>query len=119
MDEDDGEHLDPREEIALLEQRIEQLAAKIESCRKFMLAARVAIALGGAFLAVILFRLIRADAMMTAAAMTAVLGGSVVLGSNSSTARDASAQITAAEARRAELIGRIDLRDVSAPRTLH
>ena len=38
---------DPHEEIVRLEEHIEELAAKLESCRKFILASRVAVA-GGA-----------------------------------------------------------------------
>ena len=45
---DNDEALDPHREIALLEQRIEQLSDKLEGCRKFILAARIAMALGGA-----------------------------------------------------------------------
>ena len=35
---------DPHEEILRLEKHIEELAAKIESCRKFILASRIAVA---------------------------------------------------------------------------
>jgi cob(I)alamin adenosyltransferase len=45
---------DPREEIVRLEERIEQLAAKIESCRKFILASRIAVAGGGLVLTAML-----------------------------------------------------------------
>ena len=38
---------DPHEEIVRLEEHIEGLAAKIESCRKFILAARITVAGGG------------------------------------------------------------------------
>ena len=41
---DDG---DPHDEIVRLEAHIEQLVARIESCRKFILAARIAAAGGG------------------------------------------------------------------------
>ena len=44
---EDLENGDPREEIVRLEERIEELAAKIESCRKFILASRIAVASGG------------------------------------------------------------------------
>jgi hypothetical protein len=37
---------DPHEEIVRIEEHIEELAAKIESCRKFILAARIAVAGG-------------------------------------------------------------------------
>jgi hypothetical protein len=43
-------------------------------------------------------------------AISAVIGGTVVFGSNTSTSKQARAAIKAAEARRAELIGKIDLR---------
>ena len=42
---------DPRDEIVRLEAHIEELAAKIEICRKFILASRIAIAGGGIALA--------------------------------------------------------------------
>ena len=40
---------DAHEEIVRLEEHIEELAAKIDSCRKFILAARIAVAAGGLF----------------------------------------------------------------------
>lgn len=104
---------DPREEIARLERRIEELAARIESCRKFMLASRIAIAIAGALLAAAAFGAIRLNAAALTAAIAAVLGGIVVLGSNRSTAKEAAAQMAAAEAGRSELIAGIELRVVS------
>ena len=47
---------DPHEEIVRLEEHTEELAAKIESCRKFILAARIAVAGGGVVLAALLVR---------------------------------------------------------------
>jgi hypothetical protein len=44
------------------------------------------------------------------AAIAALLGGIVLWGSNRSTANEATAQLAAVEARRAELIGLIELR---------
>ena len=46
---EDLENGDPHEEIVRLEEHIEELAAKIESCRKFILAARIAVAGGVAY----------------------------------------------------------------------
>jgi len=113
MDLADTDMRDPREQIARLEQHIERLAAKVESCRKFVLASRVAIALGGALLVAAAFGAIRFNAPAMTAAIAAVLGGIVVLGSNRSTAKEAAAQIAAAEAERSELIAGIELRVVS------
>ena len=110
---------DPREQIVRLEARIEELAAKLESCRKFMLAARIAMALGGILLAAGLIGVVRFDALAMAAAITTVLGGIVVAGSNRSTAREAADQLAAAERDRAGLIGLIELRVVAERATLH
>jgi hypothetical protein len=114
---------DPHTEIARLEQRIEQLEAKIESCRKFMLAARVALALGGLLLIGGIAGVVRLDGLVLAGAIVAVLGGIVVSGSNRSTANEAAEQLAAAERDRAALIGLIDLRLVgeqaAASPTLH
>jgi outer membrane biosynthesis protein TonB len=113
MDLADMEIADPREEIARLEQHIERLAAKVESCRKFVLASRITIAIGGALLVAAAFGAIRFNAPAMTAAIAAVLGGIVVLGSNRSTAKEATAEMAAAEAARSELIAGIELRVVS------
>ena len=104
---------DPRDEIERLEVHIEQLEAKIESCRKFGLASRLAIVLGGIVLLAIMFGAILFNAAIMATAIVAVLGGIVLSGSNRSTAIEAMDQLAAAEADRAELIGLIAPRIVS------
>ena len=104
------EDLDPRDEIVRLEARIEELVAEIENCRKFILVSRASVVLGGLFLLAGLIGAINLDAIAMTAAVVAVLGGIVVLGSNRSTSQEAKAQLDAAEARRAALIGQIDLR---------
>jgi hypothetical protein len=109
----------PRDEIGRLEERIEQLAARIENCRKFMLAAKIAIALGGALLLMLMLGVIRSDPVVMTAAIAAVLGGIVVLGSNASTARSAEAEIAAAEAERARWIESMALHTVGDHYTLH
>ena len=116
---DEAEYLDPRDEIARLEVQIEQLGEKLESTRKFIVAARVALVLGGVLLFGGLFGVMRFDATMLAASMAAILGGIVLLGSNNSTANEARMQLAAAEARRAGLIGAIELRLVDERGRLH
>jgi hypothetical protein len=111
--------IDPHDEIARLETHIEDLAARIENCRKFIFAARIAIAGGGLVLAAMLFGAIRPDLTWMAGAMAAMLGGIVAFGSNNSTAKEAANEMAAAEAKRAALIGSIDLRIVPAGETLH
>ena len=50
--------------------------------------------------------------MLMIGALTAVIGGTVLLGSNWSTSQQATTTLKAAEAQRAELISKIDLRVV-------
>ncbi len=107
------EDIDPRDEIVRLEARIEELSAEIESCRKFILASRTCVALGGLFLLAGVTGVINLNPVVLTVAIVAALGGIVVLGSNRSTSKEATAQLNAAEARRAVLIGQIDLRVVS------
>jgi hypothetical protein len=104
---------DPRREIARLEEHIESLTDKMENCRKFILAARVALAAGALVLIAMLFGAIRADLTVMAAAMAASIGGIVVWGSNAGTAKEA------AEASRTALIGQLELRTVAERPTLH
>lgn len=103
---------DPRDEIARLEERIEELADTIESCRKLILMAKIAIAGGALAMLAILFGALRLDVVILTAAMAAFLGGIVLFGSNTSTAKQALAEMKRAETARAELIDRLDLRVV-------
>jgi hypothetical protein len=78
---------DHRDEIVRLEAQIDELAARIESCRKFILAGRIAVAGGGLVLIAMLVGAIQFDPSVMAVA--AVLGGIVAAGSNRSTAKEA------------------------------
>jgi hypothetical protein len=109
LDKSDG---DPHDEIVRLETHIEELAAKIESCRKFALASRVSMAGGAIVLAAMLLGAIRFDPAAMAAAIAALLGGIVVWGSNGSTAKEAARELAADEADRAALIEGINFRVV-------
>jgi len=103
---------DSTDEISEIEARIEDLAEIAERCRKFILASKAAIAGGAALLAVMMFGLFVPTWVATLGSIALVLGGIVSLGSNVSTLRQTDAAISAAEARRSDLIGRIDLRVV-------
>ena len=105
----DGER---REEIVQLEAQIDGLAARIESCRKFILAGRIAVAGGGLVLIAMLVGAIQFDPSVMAVAVAAVLGGIVAAGSNRSTAREATHELTIAEAKRTAFIDQINLRVV-------
>ena len=107
------------DEIERLEAQIEELAAKRESCRKFILVGRISIAGGAILLAVLLLGLIRFDPRLLLAAITALLGGIVLWGSNASTAKETAAEVAAVEAERGRLIGELHLQVVAERPTLH
>jgi hypothetical protein len=110
---------DPREDIARLEQHIEELEAKLENCRKFAAASRFAMALGAVLLLGLLFGIIPFDELALVGGMASGLGGVVMLGSNNSTAKATAAELAEATAARAALIGSIELRVVESPPTFH
>jgi len=101
---------DHRDEIVRLEAQIDELTAKIESCRKFILVGRIAVVGGGAVFTAMLVSAIQFDPSVMALAVTAVLGGVVAAGSNRSTAKEAVHELTTVEAKRKALIEQIDLR---------
>jgi hypothetical protein len=112
---DSDDDLDPRQAIARLEDQIEQLEAKLESCRKFAAAAKLAMVLGGVLLLGQMLGVVFFDALALIGAMAALIGGFVMHGSNSSTAKGVAAELAQAEADRATLIGSIELRTVESP----
>jgi hypothetical protein len=103
---------DPTDEISLIEERLEELAEVSERCRKIILASKAAIAGGFAVLVVTVLGLFGSSQVAALGSIAAVLGGIVSLGSNVSTLRQTTDAISAAEALRSDLIGRIDLRVV-------
>jgi hypothetical protein len=103
---------DPKDEISDIEARIEALAEIAERCRKFILASKFAIGGGAALLLGTIVGLFGSSGQVALGSIALVLGGIVSLGSNVSTLRQTDAAISAAEARRSELIGAIDLRVV-------
>jgi hypothetical protein len=110
---DDDQRGNPRDEVVRLEERIEDLAAKIESCRKLILLSRIAMAGGSLVLAGMLFGVIRFDPEIMAAAVAALLGGIAVGGSNSSTTQQAARELASVESDRSALIEEMDLGDVT------
>ena len=100
---------DFRNEIAQLEARSEALAESIERCRKISLAAKLTIAAGAIWIVLVLLGAIAFSPGTIIAAMAAVLGGIVLLGSNATTWTQTDAALHEAEAMRADLIGRMQL----------
>jgi hypothetical protein len=83
-----------RDEFVRLAAQAEELAARIESCRKFILAGWVAIVTAGLVLLAMLLGLIGSDPSVLGPAVAAVLGGIVAAGSNRSTAKEASMELS-------------------------
>src|SRR5689334_8353320 len=106
----------PQAEIARLEERIEQLAAKIENCRKLMIAARIIIASGGALLTVLVTGLLYGEPILLVLAIAAILGGIVLLGSNRSSALQAREEMEEVGLQRDEWIGALQLRVLENPK---
>jgi len=106
----DGDH---RDEIVRLEAQLDELAVRIENCRKFALAGQIAVVGGGVVLIATVVGVIQFDPSIMGVAIAAVLAGIVAAGSNRSTAIEAAHELTAAEAKRTALIEQIHLRLVS------
>ena len=105
--------VDPREEIARLEAEIEERSAALERCRKTILLGKLVAAAGGLALLLWLLGVVRLDPAVMIGAIAAALGGVVAFGSTTTTANQLSEALQAAEARRAELIGMLDLQVVA------
>src|SRR5260370_42497619 len=80
-------HLDsePREQIARLEARIDEQREALESCRKYILASKVAIAAGAIWTLAVIVGAVSFEPTAVIAAIAAIIGGTVVFGSNTAT----------------------------------
>ena len=103
----------PIDEISRIEAKLEELAEISERCRKIILVSKAAIAGGAALPLFMMLGLFGSNQVAAVGSIALVLGGIVALGSNVSTLRQTMTAMSAAEALRSELIGRIDLRVVS------
>ena len=95
---------DPRDQIARLESRLDELADALARCRKIKLISQIAIAGGGMWLVAVTIGVIGFNSIGMMAAISGVIGGTVMYGSNTTTSRQVDAAIEKAEAMRAVLI---------------
>jgi hypothetical protein len=103
---------DPVDEISRIEAQLEEFAEVSERCRKIILVSKAAIAGGVALPLLMMFGLFGSNGVAAIGSIAVVLGGIVSLGSNVSTLQQTTAAMSAAEAHRSDLIGRIELRIV-------
>jgi Na+-transporting methylmalonyl-CoA/oxaloacetate decarboxylase beta subunit len=103
---------DPHQEIADLEAEIDALVDAAERCRKIIVLAKAAIATGGLLVVITLTGLIRFGPLALEIATTALLGGIALFGSHTSTRDQIMAKVRTHEARRAAVIGGIELQSV-------
>jgi hypothetical protein len=108
MDDNDDVH----EQILHIEAHIEELTDIIERCRKIIRISKVAIAAGGILILATIIGAVGFDPTILIGAIAAVIGGTVVFGSNMSTSKQTMADMKAAEVHRTELISRMDLKVV-------
>jgi hypothetical protein len=101
------------DQISRLEQRIEELSASVEKSRKAIVVSKLSLAAGGLLTLALVFGLIGGDPLPIVVAIAAIFGGIVGFGANVSTARQDTSAMNEAEALRAELIGKLELREIA------
>jgi hypothetical protein len=100
----------PGDEISRIEVELEELVEASERCRKIISVSKAAIAGGVVLLLLTLLGLFGSNQVAAIGSIAVVLGGIVSLGSHVSTLQQTMAAMSAAEALRSDMIGRIDLR---------
>ena len=104
---DDGGDL--HEQILHIEAHIEELTDAVERCRKIILISKAA---GGILILATVIGAVGFDPTVLIGAIAAVIGGTVVFGSNTSTLKQTLTDMKAAEAHRTALISRMELKVV-------
>ena len=110
-------------EFDRIDDALEDLQAKIESCRQAIILARAAIVMGTVTLgAVLTVASAYATPTVIFSAITAIIAGTVWLGANKSTKDELESEHAAAEARKSELFDLIANKngwEQDAPGTFH
>src|SRR5215218_5169374 len=104
---------EPQDEIGSLEARLEALAAALERCRKLNLLSKTIVLAGALTLVAILIGVLSVEPLTVLGSLTALVGGTVLFGSNYGTLQHTKAEIDAAERVRTELIDERQLRLVT------
>ena len=108
-----GDEQPPFEDrIAVLEAEIEALRDEAERCRKVVRISKGIVAAGVGALLLMALGVLRFDPLSCGVALTAVLGGIPLHGSNASTRQEALATARSREEQRAALIDRLGLETV-------
>src|SRR4051794_6126456 len=101
---------DLHEQISQIEDEIEEHAQTIEKCRSIVALSKAVVVIGGLTLLALGLGLVRSDPAVMIGAIAAVIGGTVVFGSHTSTSNQAEAAMKGAEAKRIALISQINFR---------
>ena len=96
-------------QVSRLDKKLEELAAAIERCRKVDLASKAMLAAGTAVVVLMVLGMIRPEPIAVVGAITLLVGGTVVFGSNASTWTRAAAEMKTTETLMRGLIDRADL----------
>ena len=101
------------QQIADLEEEIERLSESARQSRKVEVAAKAAIWAGGLMVVALVTGVIPSDPLWIVVAISVVLGGVALFGSNKGTQDEIATTLKRFEARRIELIDEIELRTVN------
>lgn len=106
---------DLSEQVSRLEDKLHALNAQIATCRKLQFAAKLVLAAGFALILSLVLGIIRPDPLAIVTTIAALVGGTVLFGSNASTWSQAETEMQTAQAQLATLIDNADLRLVPDP----
>ena len=99
---------DLSDQISLFDAEIDHLVRLAEGCRKIILISKIAIVLGALALLATMLGQIKFDQLVFVGSITAILGGIVAAGSNTSTLRQVRGDMRAAEQLRNKLIDQLE-----------
>jgi hypothetical protein len=105
-------HDDLQDQIASLEAEIELLSERAQRCRKIIVLGTVGTVAGGLLLVALLVGLVRSNAVLLVASITALLGGVALSGTSQGTLDVLRASIDERETLRTEIIDRLELHTI-------